>query len=170
MWQITRIQPPVAGDIVVIDDDPGVRTLLQDCLELDGFIVRTAPDGAEGLALVTDKQPSCVVLDVMMPQLDGHSVLRLLRERHGLNLPVIMLTAASDDDQVWQAWSGGIDCFMAKPFDMDALLQHVHTLCAPVPDASSRTSVRMTDIPTADDHSSLPPGGFAAVATADHRT
>lgn len=170
MSDITGIQPSVAGDIVVIDDDPGVRALLQDCLELDGFVVRTAPDGAAGLALVTDKQPSCVVLDVMMPLLDGHSVLRLLRERHGLNLPVIMLTAASDDDQAWQAWSGGVDCFMAKPFDMEALLQHVHTLCAPVPDASPRMSARRTDIPTADDQASLPPGEFAAVATADHRT
>lgn len=145
-----------ASDIVVIDDDSGVRALLQDCLQLDGFVVRAAADGAEGLGLLTEMQPSCVVLDVMMPQLNGHSVLRLLRERHGFNLPVIMLTAASGDDQVWQAWSGGIDCFMAKPFDMDALLQQVRSLCAPA--ASSARAIRRLDVPTPQDRACLTQG------------
>jgi DNA-binding response OmpR family regulator len=140
MSDITATRPSPASDVVVIDDDPGVRALLQDCLELVEFVVRSATDGAEGLVLLTDKQPSCVVLDVMMPQLDGHSVLRLLRERHAFNLPVIMLTAASDDDHAWQAWSGSVDCFIAKPFDMDVLLQRVRTLCAPVTGAAARTN------------------------------
>lgn len=117
-------------DVVIIDDDPGVRDLLQDCLELDGFSVRSAADGVDGLALVGQRRPTCVVLDMMMPHLDGHSVLRLLRERHGFNLPVIMLTAAAEDDQAWQAWAGGVDCFMAKPFEVDALLHQLEVLSA----------------------------------------
>lgn len=134
MSDITERPPRGRYDVVIIDDDPGVRGLLQDCLQLDGFAVRAAEDGTLGLALVDEQRPACVVLDVMMPQLDGHSVLRLLRERHGFTLPVIMLTAASDDDQAWLAWAGGVDCFMAKPFDMDTLLRRIHALSAPAED------------------------------------
>lgn len=115
--------------VVVIDDDPSIRHLLQDCLELDGFEVHTSADGSGGLALVAQSEPACVVLDVTMPELDGHGVLKLLRERHGFDVPVIMLTAAADDEQAWQAWTGGVDCFMTKPFQVEALLRQVADLC-----------------------------------------
>lgn len=163
MSDITEITASTANHIVVIDDDPGVRALLQDCLELDGFVVRPAANGADGLDLLMNRQPSCVVLDVMMPQLNGHSVLRLLRERHGFNLPVIMLTAASDDDQAWQAWSGGVDCFMAKPFDMGDLLHRVRALCGPAAAASSGVAAAgRPDTPG----SGPPAAGAVAVAVA----
>lgn len=128
MSDILETTPSAPATVVVIDDDPSVRALLEVSLELDGFTVRTAADGRRGLDLVEQTRPACVLLDVMMPELDGHSVLRMLRERYGLNLPVIMLTAASDDSHAWQAWSAGVDCFIAKPFDLDALLRQVSTL------------------------------------------
>ncbi|HWH27676.1 MAG TPA: response regulator transcription factor [Mycobacteriales bacterium] len=130
MSDITETCPREAPAVVVIDDDGEVRGLLQETLQLEGFAVRAAADGAEGLALIEEQRPDCVVLDLMMPHLDGHSVLRRLRERHGFGVPVIMLTAASDDDQAWQAWAGGVDCFMAKPFEIEELVHRVDTLSA----------------------------------------
>lgn len=131
MFDIAETPTLAEPAVVVIDDDPMVRALLQDSLELDGFAVRTAADGRQGLDVVESEQPACVILDVMMPELDGHSVLRQLRDRYGLSLPVIMLTAASDDDQAWKAWSAGVDCFIGKPFDLDSLLRQVSTLSSP---------------------------------------
>jgi DNA-binding response OmpR family regulator len=61
----------------------------------------------------------------MMPGLDGHAVLRELRARYGYSVPVIMLTAAAGDEQAWQAWSGGIDYFLAKPFELGTLVDKI---------------------------------------------
>lgn len=116
--------------ILVIDDDDSVRTLLAATLEMEGFDVTLARDGEDGLRVLGSGQVDCVVLDLMMPGLDGHAVLQQIRSDEGMTLPVIMLTAASDDVQAWQAWSGGVDCFMAKPFDVDRLLQRIADLCS----------------------------------------
>lgn len=117
--------------VLVIDDDPAIRCLLQDVLEMEGFGVRTAQDGCAGLAQIHAQRPDCVVLDLMMPGLDGHAVLREIRACDGeALLPVVMLTAASDDEQTWQAWAGGVDCFLPKPFDPDLLLRWVSYMSA----------------------------------------
>jgi two-component system response regulator ResD len=120
--------PPFA--VLVIDDDDSVRSLLAATLEMEGFDVSTARSGEEGLRVLGSHPLDCVVLDLMMPGLDGHSVLQQIRGGGDMTLPVIMLTAASDDDQAWQAWSGGVDCFLSKPFDVDRLLREVEKLCA----------------------------------------
>lgn len=110
--------------ILVVDDDPSVRQLVTDVLEIEGYQVEAVEDGAKALLAVAGDRPDCVVLDVMMPGLDGHAVLARLREDDGLPLlPVVMLTAAADDAQAWQAWSGGVDYFLAKPFDASELLR-----------------------------------------------
>jgi len=118
-----------ARSVLVVDDDPAIRSLLRDTLEIEGYEVRTAGDGHAGLAEVAQRRPDCVVLDLMMPGLDGHGVLREIRAADGDMLPVIMLTAAADDDHTWQAWAGGVSCFLAKPFDVDLLLRWVDYLC-----------------------------------------
>ena len=126
MSDITRNMPSVA----IVDDDAAVRDLLLDCLELEGFTVQAAADGPAGLDLVAQMRPGCVVLDIMMPGLDGHAVLRQLRERYGYTIPVIMLTAAAGDEQAWQAWSGGVDYFLPKPFELDELVEKILALAA----------------------------------------
>lgn len=128
MASLAAAPPP---RVLVIDDDPSIRALLQDVLEMEGFGVRTAEDGRAGLAQILAERPDCVVLDLMMPGVDGYGVLREIRDRDGAAaLPVVMLTAASDDVRTWQAWAGGVDCFLPKPFDTDQLLRWVHYLCA----------------------------------------
>jgi DNA-binding response OmpR family regulator len=115
--------------ILVVDDDPSIRALLTDVLEIEGFTVRAAEDGFAALRMVAAEQPDCVVLDVMMPGMDGHAVLQRLRATEGgAALPVVMLTAAADDAQAWQAWSEGVDYFLAKPFDPDELLRYLDYL------------------------------------------
>ncbi len=123
--------------VLVVDDDPVIRSLLRDTLEIEGYEVRTAEDGAAGLALVAERRPDCVVLDLMMPGIDGHEVLRRIRAVDGEMLPVVMLTAAAGDDHTWQAWAGGVSCFLAKPFDVDVLLRWVDYLCTWSADADA---------------------------------
>jgi DNA-binding response OmpR family regulator len=97
--------------------------MLADVLGLGGYDVATASDGVEALAAIEADRPDCVVLDVMMPGLDGHEVLARLRATEVSHLPVVMLTAHADDTQAWKAWTGGVDYFLAKPFDADELLR-----------------------------------------------
>jgi DNA-binding response OmpR family regulator len=116
--------------ILVVDDDPSVRALVRDVLALEGHDVRLAEDGYAALRAVAAERPDCVVLDVMMPGMDGHEVLARLRATAGgLELPVLMLTAAADDANAWRGWSGGVDLLLGKPFDADELLSFVEHLC-----------------------------------------
>jgi DNA-binding response OmpR family regulator len=116
--------------ILVIDDDPAVRRLVADVLETEGFEVTTAEDGVAGLRSIEADRPDCVVLDVMMPGLDGHDVLDRIRAAGGAHLPVVMLTAAADDSQAWRAWTEGVDYFLAKPFEPRELLHFLDGLFA----------------------------------------
>jgi CheY-like chemotaxis protein len=117
--------------VLVVDDDPSIRRLVCDVLQAYGYSTVAAEDGFAALRMVQSEQPDCVVLDVMMPGLDGHAVLTRIRESdRGADLPVIMLTAAADDAQAWQAWSEGVDYFLAKPFDPDELLRFLDYLSA----------------------------------------
>jgi DNA-binding response OmpR family regulator len=115
--------------ILIVDDDAAVRGLVRDVLEIEGYEVSVAEDGFAALRRIDVERPDCVVLDVMMPGMDGHAVLSRLRAAdNGAALPVVMLTAASDDAQAWQAWSGGVDYFLAKPFDPSELLRYLDYL------------------------------------------
>lgn len=115
--------------ILVIDDDPSVRSLVADSLEIEGYEVHTAEDGFSGLRAIEAHKPDCVLLDVMMPGLDGHQVLQRIRAAEDRPaLPVVMLTAYSDDATAWQAWTEGVDYFLAKPFDADELLRYLDYL------------------------------------------
>ena len=119
--------------ILVVDDDPSVRALVRDVLELEGHAVQLAADGYAALRAVAAERPDCVVLDVMMPGMDGHEVLARLRAMtDGLELPVVMLTAAADDANAWRGWTGGVHYFLGKPFDAEVLLRYLSSLSAPV--------------------------------------
>ncbi|HEY6794214.1 MAG TPA: response regulator [Kineosporiaceae bacterium] len=118
--------------LLVVDDDPAIREFVGDILELEGYTVRSVPDGPSALSAIAADRPDCVLLDVMMPGMSGHEVLAAIREADGgPGLPVVMLTAAADDAQAWQAWNGGVDYFLAKPFDADQLLQFLQCLFDP---------------------------------------
>jgi DNA-binding response OmpR family regulator len=111
--------------ILVVDDDPDIRSVVRLTLEAEGYVVDVAEDGFAALRAVESSRPDCVVLDVMMPGIDGHAVLNRIRAGDRAALPVVMLTAAADDAQAWQAWTEGVDYFLAKPFDADELIRYL---------------------------------------------
>jgi DNA-binding response OmpR family regulator len=108
--------------ILVVDDDPAIRQLLTDVLELEGYDVSTAVDGITAVHAIQSATPDFVVLDVMMPGLDGFAVLGVIRSLSGEPVPVLMLTAAAEPESVTRAWTSGVDYYMAKPFSADAIL------------------------------------------------
>jgi DNA-binding response OmpR family regulator len=115
--------------ILVVDDEPTVRALVRDVLEMDGYDIVEAADGEAAFAAVAEHDPALMVLDVMMPGVSGLDVLRQLRrERSGAELPIILLTAASDDDTTWAGWTAGASVFLPKPFDPSHLLDWVERL------------------------------------------
>ncbi|MAT61492.1 MAG: two-component system response regulator [Micrococcales bacterium] len=115
--------------LLVVDDDSFVREMLRDLLEEKGYEVVEAEDGPTALAAVSERVPDLVILDIMMPGLSGIDVLKQLRKKYSANdLPVILLTAKSDDDTTWQGWTSGVSVFLPKPFDNDHLFDWVRRL------------------------------------------
>jgi two-component system KDP operon response regulator KdpE len=128
--------------VLVVDDDPEIRLLLQISLEADGFEVIVAADGAEGLERIAADAPDVVLLDVMMPVLDGWGVLDALDTSTAP--PIIVISGWSNHDRapLTVALEKGAVDFVPKPFDMDALpriIEHVANLTRDALDAE-RTS------------------------------
>lgn len=109
--------------IAVIDDEPRIRDLLELALAHHGYAVRTAPDGAAGLTLVREWLPDAIVLDVMMPKIDGISLLPMLRQV--TDSPVIMLSAKGEVEDKIAGLVHGADDYLNKPFEISELLAHV---------------------------------------------
>lgn len=117
--------------ILVVDDDPSVRRLLSVQLGLAGHEVYIAEDGASALIELGRCKPDVLVLDVMMPLLDGWQVLEVLRAKPlYADLPVIMLTAKSQAEDVERSYGIGATLVMAKPYDGDRLLAMIETVRA----------------------------------------
>ena len=116
--------------ILVVDDDPAIRQLLTDVLEMDGYEVSLAVDGLAAVREVQAASPDFVILDVMMPGLDGFGVLSTVRALPGEPVPVLMLTAAAETDANARAWASGVDYYLAKPFTADAVLDLLDSVLA----------------------------------------
>lgn len=113
--------------ILVIDDDPTVTSVLKRGLAYEGFTVDTAGTGAQGLAIARDHVPDLVILDVMLPGLDGFEVLERLRSADA-ELPVMMLTARDGPADQVRGLNGGADDYVVKPFTLDVLVARVRAL------------------------------------------
>lgn len=124
--------------ILVVDDDPAIRQLLTDVLEMDGYEVSIAVDGLAAVRAVEAINPDFVILDVMMPGLDGFGVLSTIRAQPGEPVPVLMLTAAAESDANARAWAGGVDYYLAKPFTADAVLDLIDGVLAGEVSAADR--------------------------------
>jgi two-component system response regulator MprA len=113
--------------LLVIEDDRAVRQALERALSFDGYEVSTANDGSEGLAKVLDEQPAAIVLDVMMPHVDGLEVCRRLRAR-GDTTPILVLTARDTVGDRVAGLDAGADDYLVKPFALDELLARIRAL------------------------------------------
>lgn len=112
--------------ILIIDDDEAILTFLRRGLAYDGYQVDTATDGQSGLLLAWDNPPDLVVLDWMMPGLDGLEVCRRLRQRS--KAPILMLTARETVSDRVQGLDAGADDYLVKPFNLDELLARIRAL------------------------------------------
>jgi two-component system, OmpR family, response regulator MtrA len=113
--------------VLVVDDDPSIRGLLEYALSVEGLVVSTASDGARGIAEAKRARPDVVLLDVMMPKLDGFAVAEQLRADAELaGIPIIMLTARAADSDVLEGWRAGVDSYLTKPFDLALLFKELH--------------------------------------------
>jgi CheY-like chemotaxis protein len=115
----------LTGPVLVVDDDDAILASVREILELEGYPVVTATNGAEALRRIEEERPALVLLDMRMPGLNGWDVARILRER-GLAVPILVMTAAQDARR-WAAQIGASG-YLAKPFDLDDLLGTVERL------------------------------------------
>jgi len=122
-----RAAEETAGkQILVVDDDRNLRKIIATNLELAGYDVALAADGPEALQTLDHIQPDLVILDVMMPAMDGYEVARRIRRHPSSgNVPIIMLTAKSEVDDKVTGFESGVDDYMTKPFGPQELLARV---------------------------------------------
>jgi DNA-binding response OmpR family regulator len=113
--------------ILVVEDDRSIARLVQLELEHRNFTVRCAYDGPAGLEAVSDSKPAAIILDIMLPGLDGVGVLKKLRAA-GNRVPVIMLTARGDPLDKVHSLDRGADDYLTKPFDMEELMARLRAL------------------------------------------
>ena len=117
--------------LLVVDDDDAIRWLVASALESDGYLVRGASCGEEALAMVAQWRPALVLLDIMMPGMDGFGVLAALRaapDSH--DIPVVFLTAYADDETRRRALVGGAQDFLEKPLPLNELTARVRAVLA----------------------------------------
>ncbi len=109
--------------LLVVDDNPQITDLLQQYLTGQGFSVAVAQDGKEAWAQVSERPPDLVLLDIMMPVMDGFEFMRRLRPQH--DIPVIMLTARLEEMDLLTGFNLGADDYLTKPFSMSELMARV---------------------------------------------
>ena len=115
--------------VLIVDDDEQLREFIRVNLEMDGYVVREAGSAEEGLAALEDEPPDLVLLDVMMPRVDGFEMLRKMQEEHGRgSVPVIMFSGKVDEETASLAAREGAQAFIGKPFDPQALIESTKQL------------------------------------------
>jgi DNA-binding response OmpR family regulator len=132
----------MAHTILVVDDDPGVVRVVEINLAQEGYQVRTAGDGEEALASIAQEAPDLVVMDVMMPRLDGFETLKRLKEDPATaEIPILMLTARAQDEDVFEGYGTGAQWYLTKPFDpleLRRVVRHLLTRDSSVTDTDTR--------------------------------
>jgi two-component system OmpR family response regulator len=137
--------------LLVVDDEPNIRELLATSLRFAGFEVHAAADGLSALKLAKDVEPDLVVLDVMLPDLDGFAVTRRLRER-GQFVPVLFLTARDDTADKVQGLTVGGDDYVTKPFSLEEVVARIRAVLRRTHHIEDDSSVlRYSDLELDDD-------------------
>jgi len=119
----------MAKTILIIEDEVNLSELLKFRLEVNGYLVETAFDGEEGMSKIGTTKPDLVILDIMMPKVDGYEVLRRVKaDPKTKNIPIIVLTARSQNKDMDQAKALNADSFISKPFEPKDLLKEIEKL------------------------------------------
>jgi DNA-binding response OmpR family regulator len=119
----------MARTIFIADDELDFVSTLRSRLEFEGFVVTTAADGKEALQRITDEKPDLILLDIMMPTMNGYQVCRELKVNADTRpIPVLMLTAKSQESDKFWGKEAGADDYVTKPFDMEDLIEKIGVL------------------------------------------
>ncbi len=115
--------------ILVIDDDPAICELVSINLEMAGYTVESVNDGVKGQALAVQLQPDLIMLDIMLPRVDGFTICqRLRRDERTTDIPILMLTALGQTQDKVQGLNAGADDYLTKPFEVEEMLARVRAL------------------------------------------
>ena len=124
------------AEILVVDDDPDIRSLLRLTFVSYGHVVREAGVGLEALAALEERAPEAMILDVMMPKMDGWGVLKSVRQRDlAPRTKVMILSCKVEERDFVRGWELGADEYMTKPFEPDRLARKLDELLHTAPDA-----------------------------------
>ncbi len=146
--------------LLVVDDEPNIRELLATSLRFAGFEVHAAADGNQALRLAREVDPDLLVLDVMLPDMDGFTVTRRLREK-GQHMPVLFLTARDDTADKVQGLTVGGDDYVTKPFSLEEVVARIRAILrrtASLPDDEANV-LRYADLELDDDSHEVHRGG-----------
>ncbi|MBA2940363.1 response regulator transcription factor [Paenibacillus sp. CGMCC 1.16610] len=130
-------------NIMVIDDDEKITSMLRRGLAFEGYSVETASNGAEGLKQMLRSEPNLLILDVMMPHIDGWEVVRRIRES-GSEVPILMLTAKDEISDRVKGLDLGADDYLVKPFALEELLARVRVLLRRRTERTEQPTNRLT--------------------------
>ena len=115
--------------VLIVDDDERVREYVRVNLEMEGYAVREAGSADEGLGVLEEVSPDLILLDVMMPKVDGWEMLRRVQERHGVGaIPVVMFSGKVNEESAQEATARGAQGFVGKPFDPQQLIDQAKQL------------------------------------------
>ena len=114
-------------NVLIVEDDPVILRGLKDNFAMEGYSVRTASDGERGLEMALESRPDLLVLDLMLPGLNGYEICRSLREDR-CNVPTIMLTAKNEESDMLLGFGVGADDYLTKPFSIRELLARSEAL------------------------------------------
>lgn len=140
--------------ILVVDDDPSILELIKINLEIQGYKVITAEDAIKGIALNNQETPDLIVLDIMLPKMDGYTACQQIRaDKKSKNVPILMLTAMSRVDDKIAGFDAGTDDYLTKPFEIGELIARVRALLRRAARAKSLDQVSSSSLPNEILHS-----------------
>lgn len=120
--------------VLVIDDDPCILTMLDFTFRFEEIDGHYASSGELGMAMAAELRPDVIVLDIMMPDLDGYEVARRLAQQpETADIPIVFCTALADDHSTWKGWQTGAASYVAKPFDIAGFVAELNRVSEPVP-------------------------------------
>ena len=131
----------MTAHLLIVDDEEPALSMMRALLEQKRFDVTTARDGLEAMEKIQGRKPDLILLDVMMPDLDGYQLCDLLKKNPEYkNIPIIIITAKSQKKDIFWAREKGADEYLIKPVDPDALLKTIHKLLEEKKDSSKEAS------------------------------
>jgi two-component system OmpR family response regulator len=126
--------------VLIVDDEPNIRDLLSTSLRFAGFEIQTAANGAQAVAAVAELEPDIILLDVMLPDMNGFSITKKLRAQ-GIEAPILFLTARDETEDKITGLTVGGDDYLTKPFSLDEVVARIHAILRRTKQAETDASI-----------------------------